>query len=87
MLVITGPYAIAGRYSGGSVRAQIYCFRLLYNTIRLCILPTYTAIDPEGMVFVHGEYWKARSMDNIGAGERVRVDKVENLVLVVRKAV
>jgi membrane-bound serine protease (ClpP class) len=46
-----------------------------------------TAIDPEGMVFVHGEYWKARSPDTILAGERVRVDRVEELVLVVRKAV
>lgn len=46
-----------------------------------------TPIDPEGMVFVHGEYWKARSNDTIPAGESVRVDKVEDLVLVVRKAV
>jgi membrane-bound serine protease (ClpP class) len=46
-----------------------------------------TVIDPEGMVFVHGEYWKARSPDAIAAGERVRVDRVEDLVLVVRKAV
>jgi membrane-bound serine protease (ClpP class) len=46
-----------------------------------------TAVDPEGMVFVHGEYWKARSLDAIAAGERVRVDAVENLVLLVRKAV
>jgi membrane-bound serine protease (ClpP class) len=46
-----------------------------------------TAIDPEGMVFVRGEYWKARSPDAIAAGERVRVDGVQDLVLVVRKAV
>lgn len=46
-----------------------------------------TAIDPEGTVFVHGEYWKARSPDIIPPGERVRVDQVEDLVLVVRKAV
>lgn len=46
-----------------------------------------TAIAPEGMVFVHGEYWKARSPDAIVAGERVRVDRVEDLMLVVRKAV
>lgn len=46
-----------------------------------------TAIDPEGTVFVHGEYWKARSPDAIAAGERVRVDAVQDLVLVVKKAV
>jgi membrane-bound serine protease (ClpP class) len=46
-----------------------------------------TAIDPEGTVFVHGEYWKARSRDQIAAGEPVRVEKVENLVLMVKKAV
>ena len=45
-----------------------------------------TALDPEGTVFVHGEYWKARSMESISPGERVRVDKVENLMLVVSKA-
>ncbi|HEX3681604.1 MAG TPA: NfeD family protein [Bryobacteraceae bacterium] len=45
-----------------------------------------TAVDPEGTVFVHGEYWKARSSESIAAGERVRVDKVEDLVLIVRKA-
>jgi membrane-bound serine protease (ClpP class) len=46
-----------------------------------------TAIDPEGMVLVHGEYWKARSPDAIAPGERVRVDAVEELVLLVSRAV
>jgi membrane-bound serine protease (ClpP class) len=46
-----------------------------------------TAIDPEGTVFVHGEYWKARSAEPIPVGEAVRVDKVEDLTLVVRRAV
>lgn len=46
-----------------------------------------TAVDPEGTVFVHGEYWKARSAESIPAGERVRVDKVEDLMLIVRRAV
>jgi membrane-bound serine protease (ClpP class) len=44
-----------------------------------------TPIDPEGTVFVHGEYWKARSTEAIGPGERVRVDKVEDLMLIVKK--
>jgi membrane-bound serine protease (ClpP class) len=45
-----------------------------------------TAINPEGTVFVHGEYWKARSADAIQAGEPVRVDRVQDLVLFVKKA-
>jgi membrane-bound serine protease (ClpP class) len=46
-----------------------------------------TPIGPEGTVFVHGEYWKARSGELIAAGERVQVERVEDLVLIVRKAV
>jgi membrane-bound serine protease (ClpP class) len=46
-----------------------------------------TPIDPEGMVFVHGEYWKARSPEAIAAGERVRVEEIKDLMLVVRRAV
>jgi membrane-bound serine protease (ClpP class) len=46
-----------------------------------------TAIDPEGTVFVHGEYWKARSTDAIAPGEPVRVDGVKDLILFVKKAV
>lgn len=45
-----------------------------------------TALDPEGTVFVHGEYWKARSTETIPAGERVQVDGVQDLVLTVRRA-
>lgn len=35
----------------------------------------------EGKVFVHGELWKAISKDPVGKGTKVRVIKVENLVL------
>jgi membrane-bound serine protease (ClpP class) len=42
-------------------------------------------IDPEGLVFVHGEYWKARSDERIEPGERVEVVGMEGLVLKVRK--
>jgi membrane-bound serine protease (ClpP class) len=37
-----------------------------------------------GMVFVHGEYWKARSEQPIALGARVRVVAVDGLVVVVR---
>lgn len=37
--------------------------------------------EPEGKVFVHGELWKASSKDPIQEGAKVRVVKVENLIL------
>ena len=39
------------------------------------------ALEPEGKVQVHGELWKARSAEPLRVGTRVRVAKVENLVL------
>ncbi len=42
-----------------------------------------TAIDPQGTVFVNGEYWQARSPHSISAGQRVCVRRVENLTLYV----
>ncbi|NOZ69097.1 MAG: nodulation protein NfeD [Deferribacteres bacterium] len=45
-----------------------------------------TDIHREGLVFVHGELWKAWSDEPIKAGERVVVEKVDNLKLKVRKA-
>lgn len=43
------------------------------------------AIDPEGLVFVHGEYWRAVSTEKIEEGEKVRVEGIEGLVLRVKK--
>lgn len=43
-----------------------------------------TAIDKEGMVFVHGELWRAWSDEPIEAGTKVTVEKMENLKLKVR---
>ncbi len=45
-----------------------------------------TQIDPEGTVFVHGEYWRARSDHSIPAGQRVSVERVQDLVLFVKEA-
>ena len=43
-------------------------------------------IDPCGTVFVHGEYWTARSIDGpIETGETVRVERVEGKTLIVRR--
>jgi membrane-bound serine protease (ClpP class) len=44
------------------------------------------ALAPEGMVFMHGEYWSAVSDTPIEAGENVRVEEVHGLTLKVTKA-
>ena len=46
----------------------------------------YTDLTPEGQVFVHGEYWRARGEEHIKAGELIEVVKVINLKLLVRRA-
>lgn len=44
-----------------------------------------TDIGKEGLVFVHGEIWKAYSDELIHAGEKIVVEKMENLKLKVKK--
>jgi len=44
-------------------------------------------IDPEGLIFIHGEYWRARATEKIEEGERVAVEGVEGLILQVKKSV
>ncbi len=41
-----------------------------------------TEINPEGMIFVRGEYWRARSEHPITAGQRVSVQRVEDNLIV-----
>ena len=43
-------------------------------------------IDPEGLIFVHGEYWRAKCRDKIEEGERVEVESADGLILRVKKA-
>ncbi len=45
-----------------------------------------SALEPEGSVFVRGEYWNARADQPIAAGERVEITAVEGLRLRVRRA-
>jgi len=45
-----------------------------------------TGLDPNGMIFVRGEIWKARSDEALGEGDRVEVVGVDGLELQVRKA-
>jgi membrane-bound serine protease (ClpP class) len=42
-------------------------------------------IDPEGLVSVHGEYWRARSNEKIEPGEKVEVEGADGLILKVKK--
>jgi membrane-bound serine protease (ClpP class) len=46
----------------------------------------YTPLNPEGQVFVHGEYWQAVSDTPIAQGEAVVVLEVVDLKLRVRRA-
>ncbi len=41
----------------------------------------YTALAPEGKVFVHGEYWNAVSSAPVEAGAQVRVKSMDRLTL------
>jgi membrane-bound serine protease (ClpP class) len=43
----------------------------------------FTALAPEGKVFVHGEYWNAVSKTPVSAGARVRVTAIDGLRLTV----
>lgn len=45
-----------------------------------------TEINPEGTVFVQGAYWRARSDHSIPAGQRVSIERVQDLVLFVKEA-
>ena len=45
-----------------------------------------TDLGLKGQVFVHGEYWAAESDEPITQGTRIIVDRVEGLILKVRKA-
>jgi membrane-bound serine protease (ClpP class) len=42
-------------------------------------------IDPEGLIFVHGEYWRAKARERVEPGEKVEVEGVEGLLLSVKK--
>jgi len=45
-----------------------------------------TALNPDGTVFVNGEYWQARSDHPIESGQTVRVEKVDNMTIWVTEA-
>jgi membrane-bound serine protease (ClpP class) len=45
-----------------------------------------STLDPEGKVFIHGEYWDAVSSEMIPEGTRVEVLEVQDNILKVKKA-
>ena len=44
-----------------------------------------TRLDPEGKVFVHGEFWNAYTDETIEEGEKIRILKAEGLIVKVEK--
>ncbi len=46
----------------------------------------YTELNPEGRVFVHGEYWEAVAAAPVEAGVRIAVKEVDGLKLKVEPA-
>jgi membrane-bound serine protease (ClpP class) len=42
-------------------------------------------IDPEGLIFAHGEYWRATSNEIVEEGEKVRIIGLRGLKLIVEK--
>jgi len=42
-------------------------------------------IDREGLIFVHGEYWRATSREKIEPEEKVEVESADGLVLKVKR--
>jgi membrane-bound serine protease (ClpP class) len=47
---------------------------------------TKSPLDPQGKVFIHGEYWDAVSSEMIPEGTRVKVLEVKDSILKVQKA-
>lgn len=43
-------------------------------------------LDPEGLIFVHGEYWRAVSGERLEPGEKIQVESADGLVLRVKRA-
>jgi membrane-bound serine protease (ClpP class) len=54
----------------------------MVGTVGVC----KTDLDPEGTIFVRGEYWKARTAGRIPAGHHVVVENVQDLQLFVKEA-
>ncbi|UCF56857.1 MAG: nodulation protein NfeD [Deltaproteobacteria bacterium] len=45
------------------------------------------SIDPEGLIFVHGEYWRATARERIEPDEKVEVEGADGLILKVKRPI
>ena len=83
-LVLGALVILAGRKALAAYRNEPV--RTGYEEMRGKIAEVRSTLDPEGRVFVHGAIWHARLRDAEGRatlGDRVRVESVEGLTLVV----
>ena len=83
-LVLGALVILAGRKALAAHRNEPV--RTGYEEMKGKIAEVRTTLDPEGRVFVHGAIWHARLRDGEGRatqGDRVRVESVEGLTLVV----
>lgn len=83
-LVLGALVVLAGRKALAAYRNEPV--RTGYEEMRGKIAEVRSTLDPEGQVFVHGSVWHARLRDAGGRatlGDRVRVESVEGLTLVV----
>lgn len=78
-LVVLASRKVLAAYRNEPVRTG-------YEEMRGKIAEVRSTLDPEGQVFVHGSVWHARLRDAGGRatpGDRVRVESVDGLTLVV----
>jgi membrane-bound serine protease (ClpP class) len=76
---------LAGRKALAAHRNQPV--RTGYEELAGAIAVARSSLDPEGQVFLQGAIWHARlrgGKDRVAAGDRVRVESVDGLTLVVR---
>ena len=83
-LVLGALVILAGRKALAAYRNEPV--QTGYEEMKGKIAEVRSTLDPEGRVFVHGAIWHARLRDGEGRatqGDRVRVESVEGLTLVV----
>jgi len=80
MALISGILAIiVWRVAEAQTRREVVGPESLIGAIGVAI----DDLDPEGMIMVEGEVWRARASSRIGRGERVRVVSYSGLLLYV----
>jgi len=86
-LAVTVPFALVTSFLVSiAVRARLSKVQTGAKGMIDEIGTAYTALEPRGKVFIHGEYWSAVSSVPVSAGAQVRVLQVEGLTLRVEPA-